>query len=255
MVVTRAVGDELDGGLEAEDGEEFGGELEIGALGFSADIVGLSAAALLEDAPDGIDMVIDIEPVAHVFAIAVDGEGVVLERVLDEARDEFFGVLARAIVIAAVREGGRELVGVGIGADEMVGGGFGGSVRGVGAVGRGFGEEADGAEGAIDLVGGDVVEMDVRKCAHDFEEREGAFDVGFYKGVGGSDAAVDVALCSEMDDGVDLLLAADLLDEGAVIDVSMDEAVAGIARAVAEVIEIGGIGEEIEIDDALNIFA
>lgn len=120
VVVAWAVGNELDLQFLREELGDCRCDLEVGAFGITADIVGLSGAAGAGDAPDGVDMVVDEEPVSDVVAGSVDGKGLAFERAGDEAWDQLFGVLAGTVVIAAVGEGGGEAIGVSVGADKMV---------------------------------------------------------------------------------------------------------------------------------------
>lgn len=79
---------------------------------------------MAEDAPNGLGMVIDIEPVAYVGPAAIDGQGLSFQGMADHEGDELLPVLAGAVVIAAVGDRGRNPIGAGKGADEMVRGGF-----------------------------------------------------------------------------------------------------------------------------------
>src|SRR5580765_7796974 len=81
QVVAGAVGDELDQvGVAAafpraravERGAERAHHIEVAALALAADVVGLADAPLLEHQADRLAMVVDVEPVAAVFAVAVD---------------------------------------------------------------------------------------------------------------------------------------------------------------------------------------
>ncbi len=83
-------------------------------------------------------MILDKEPVAHILAIAVDGNWLFFEAAADGQRNEFFPVLAGAVIVAAVGNAGGEVIGVAVGAHEMIGSGFGSGVGGIGAVGGGF---------------------------------------------------------------------------------------------------------------------
>ena len=49
-------------------------------------------------------MVLDVEPVAHVAAVAVDRQRLALERVQDHERDQLLGELEGAVVVRAVRD-------------------------------------------------------------------------------------------------------------------------------------------------------
>ena len=61
-------------------------------------------APLREHEQDAGAVVLDVEPVAHVAAVAVDRQRLALERVQDHERDQLLGELVRAVVVRAVRD-------------------------------------------------------------------------------------------------------------------------------------------------------
>ena len=144
-----AVFDLCDEGVRlAEDVEDAADEVSIGYLTVAADVVDLSVFALLEDQVDGSAVVFHVEPVPHVFPVAVEG-------------DELFGVLEGAVVVAAAGDGDRDAVGPAAGEGEEVGAGLGAAVGGVGVQRGLFGEKKVRpvqGEVAVDFVGGDLVE-------------------------------------------------------------------------------------------------
>jgi hypothetical protein len=50
-------------------------------------------------------MIIDIEPIAYIFAFAIDRQLLTSYASLNQGRNKFLFVLTRSIVIAAMREG------------------------------------------------------------------------------------------------------------------------------------------------------
>ena len=79
--------------------------------------------------PDPAGEVIDVQPVAHVAAVAVDGQGVASERVEDHQRDQLLGVLARAVVVGASTDNRLQAIGVEVAEHEQVRAGLGRAVR------------------------------------------------------------------------------------------------------------------------------
>ena len=83
-VVAGAVGDVGDllgvglavgaGGLLVEEGADAVNDFDVRFFVQAADVVSLADAAFLEDEPDGGRVVLDVEPVADLHAVAVDGE-------------------------------------------------------------------------------------------------------------------------------------------------------------------------------------
>ena len=74
----------------------------------------------MENHVDGAGMVFHEEPVAHVLALAIDRQRLLVADVVDEERNQLFGELVRAVVIGAVRDNRRHAVGVVERAYEMV---------------------------------------------------------------------------------------------------------------------------------------
>lgn len=104
-------------GVMLEDGVD---DIDVMMLGFAADVVDLPVFSLFEDEPKSMGVVIDIEPVADMEPITVDGELLALGAAVDHARDEFFRVLVRAIVVRTMGDGRGEAIGDGPSADKVV---------------------------------------------------------------------------------------------------------------------------------------
>ena len=71
---------------------------EIVPLVVPADVVHFAFAAFPNDEVDSAAVVLRVEPVPHVRAVAVDGEGLVFQRVDEHEGDELLRELVRAIV-------------------------------------------------------------------------------------------------------------------------------------------------------------
>ncbi len=78
--------------------------LDVLALVGAADVVGLAGAAVHQHRVDAAAEVLDVEPVADLAAVAVDGQGVAVERVEHRQRDQLLRVLARAVVVGAAAD-------------------------------------------------------------------------------------------------------------------------------------------------------
>ena len=108
-------------------------------------------------------MVLDVEPVAHLLAVAVDRQRLAGEGVDDHQRDQLLGEMERPVVVAAVGRQHRQPVGVVPGADQVVARRLARRIGAVRLVGVGFAEgRVVGAERAVDLVGRDVEEAERR---------------------------------------------------------------------------------------------
>ena len=152
-------------------------------LAVGADEVGLAEPALLEDRDDGVVVVVDVDPVADVGAGAVQLGLDALQDAGDLARDELLDVLARAVVVRAVGQRGRDAERADPRPHQQVGArpwsrsrGCEG-LTGVGSVNRVRVVEL---EVAVDLVGGDVVQPHAVP-AHRLEQPVGADDVGLHE--------------------------------------------------------------------------
>ena len=88
--------------------------------------------------------------------------------------------------------------------------------------------------------------------AYDLEQRAGADDVRAHKGPRRRDAAIDMRLRSEMDDGVEGVLGEELLDEGPIADVAMDEDEARVPLDRSEVLALSGVGQRVENDEPFD---
>ena len=101
-IVTLAVGDEGDQRLRlAERVADELHDIEVLHLVVTADVVDLALGALADDEVDGAAVILDIEPVAHVFTRAVDWERLVIERICDHERNELLREVVGAVVIRA----------------------------------------------------------------------------------------------------------------------------------------------------------
>ena len=222
--------------------------VDVGALAIGADEVGLAHLAAGEDGPNGARVVVGVDPVAHVAAVAVELGAHAVQDVGDLARDELLHVLVGAVVVGAVGDGGPHAEGAVPGAHQVVGGRHGGAVGGAGAVGRLLGE-ARGVvqrEVAVDLVGGHVVVAHVI-LARGLQQAEGALDVGAQERRGVIDGVVVVALGGIVHDRV--VAGHEAVQQLRVADVAHDElhAVGGQAR---DVLGVAGVGQLVQDGDA-----
>ena len=82
-----------------------------------------------------------------------------------------------------------------------------------------------------------------------FEQRESADDVRLDERRWAEDRAIDVSLCREVHNGIDLVSAKQIQDELAVADVPMDEDVAIRVGEVGQVLGASGICEGVKVDN------
>ncbi len=180
-------------------------------------------------------MVVHIEPVADIEALAIDRQGLAGQPLDDHQRDELFREVIGPVIVRAVRHQGGQAIGVAPGPDQMVGGGLGGRIGRARIIGGLLGEEAVRPERAEHLVRGDVVEPEPLLGAgvqalpigqHLGQHAEGARHIGLDEGRGPVDRAVHMGLGRQ----VGHHLRAELRDGGAhlarVADIGLEEPVA-----------------------------
>lgn len=79
--------------------EDGGDEGYVGVFFSGTNVVDLARKSVLNDGIDGSAMVVDVDPVAHIAAIAIDRDRLMGKGAADGERDEFLGVLTRPIVV------------------------------------------------------------------------------------------------------------------------------------------------------------
>ena len=222
--------------------------VDVGALAVGADEVGLPHLALGEDGPHGARVVVGVDPVAHVAAVAVELGAHAVQDVGDLARDELLHVLVGAVVVGAVGDRGAQAIGAGPGAHEHVGARLGARVRRGRVVRRLLGELGGVVERqvAVDLVGGDVVVADA-VLADGLQEAEGALDVGAQEGLRVGDGVVVVALGGVVHDRV--VARYQPVQQLGVADVAHDELNA-VRGQPGDVLGVAGVGQLVQDGDA-----
>ena len=244
-VVARAVPHPVEVvGILAHHLEDHAQHRDVVLLAVGADEVGLSHAALREDGPHGRRMVLGVNPVAHVLALAVELGAHAVDDVRDLARDELLHVLVGAVVVRAVRDRGTQAVGAGPSAHEHVGARLGRAVRATRAVRRLLGELRRVVERqvAVDLVGGDVVVADA-VLADGLQQAEGALDVRAQERLRVGDGVVVVALGRVVHDRV--VARHQPIEQPRVADVADDELHA-VGGQPGDVLGVAGVGQLVQ---------
>ena len=94
----------------AHHGQDVAQHGDVVAFPVRADQVGLAQTALGQDGPHAGGVVVRMDPVAHVLAIAVQLRAKTLEDIRDLARDELLHMLEGTVVVRAVRDRGADAV-------------------------------------------------------------------------------------------------------------------------------------------------
>ena len=211
----------------------------------------------MEDGVDGAGVVFHIEPIAHILALAVHGQGLAGADVVDEEGDELLRELVGAVVVRAIGYQCGQPVGVVEGSHEVVAGGLGGTVGAVGGVRCAFCKEgAVKLQRAVHLIRGDVVKalalhVPLPVVFGCLQQGEGAQNVCFCKGEGVFDGAVYMAFRRQMDDAIEPVLFKKRADGLKITDVGLDKRVIWSIFNVLQVGKVAGIGEGVQIDDAV----
>ncbi len=130
-------------------------------LAFTADVVRLPSSSLQKDLPDGLAVVLDVKPVAHVLSVTVNRERFAFDSVQYDQGDQFFGKMVRTVVVRTVRDSNRQSVGVKISPHQVVRGGLGSRVGTSRVIGRCLEEITGFTERSVDLVGADMMKPHV----------------------------------------------------------------------------------------------
>ena len=200
-------------------------------------------------------VVLDIEPVADVLAIAVDRQLLVGQCVDDHQRDELLREVVRAVIVRAARDRRRDLVGAVVGHDEQVSTGLRSRIRARRLEVRLLRKEEIRAverQVAVDLVRRDLMVAVDAVLAASVEQHARADDVRLQENLRILDRAVDMRLRREIDDDVRLLLLKDTVDGLAVCDVRADELEVLLLHRRLERLEVARIRQLIDTNDAVS---
>ena len=189
-------------------------------------------------------VILGVQPLPHLLAVAVDRQRLALEGVRDEERHELLRVLVRAVGVGAARDRGADAVGAAVGEHLQVASGLRRAVRARGAQRVVLERPPACLEIAVHLVRRD---LDVARVvgARPLEQAHRPEHVGVHELLRAEDRAVDVGLGGEVDDRV--AAGSRLRDGVGVGDVPVEELVLdpfqvrGVAR-VRQLVEHGDVG-------------
>ncbi len=230
-------------------------DLEIRALRIPAHVVLLARPPSAEHRQYGIAMIGDVEPVADVAAVAVNGQAPPLDGVHDHERNELLGKLIGPIVVGAVGDDRGQAVSRVPGAHQMVGGGLGRRVGRVRSVGCVLAKGPGVPEGPKDLVGGNMQEPERLEVfgreareqrSRRLQEFEGSVHVRAHEVAGAVDGTIHMTLGREVHHGLGTVFGKQGPHRVAVGDVSAHEQHTIVAEGALEVLEVTGIGQGVE---------
>ena len=218
--------------------------VDVVLLAVGADQVRLADAALGENRPHARAVVLGMDPVAHVLALAVQLRTLTVQDVRDLTRDELLHMLVRTVVIRAVRDRRPNPVRARPGAHKHVARGLGGAVRRARMVRGGFREPGRVVQRqiAVHLVGAHVVVADpvLPDC---LEQAERALDVRFQERLRVRDRIVVMGLGRVVHDRV--VARHDPVEQLGVADVAVHE-LDTILRQARDILDVARIGQGIQ---------
>ena len=81
--------------------------LKVTPLAIGSDQIRLPQPALIQNGPYSTSMVINVNPITNIFAVAIQPRAFTTSNALYHSRNELLFVLQRTIVVAAVRDSDR----------------------------------------------------------------------------------------------------------------------------------------------------
>lgn len=213
-------------------------------LAVRADQVGLADPAFGQDRPHAAGMVLGVDPVAYVLALAVQLRPLALEDVRDLAGDELLHMLVRAVVVRAVGNCGPQAVRAGPRAHQHVGRGLRARVRAGRMVRGGLREPGRiiQSEVAIHLVRAHVVVADPI-LPDRLEQAERAFHVRPQERFRVRDRIVVMGLGRVVHDRV--VARHDPVEQLGVADVAVHE-LDTVLRQARDVLDVARIGQSVQ---------
>ena len=111
-----------------QNGAERFDQIEVRPLILAADIIAAPQGAPVHHRQQRLGVVFDIEPVAHIAAIAIDRQRLTRQRVQNNHRNELFREVIGAVIVGAIGQQDRQPIGLPPGAHQMIRGGLGGRI-------------------------------------------------------------------------------------------------------------------------------
>ena len=218
--------------------------VDVVLLAVGTDQVRLADAALGENRPHARAVVLGVDPVAHVLALAVQLRTLPVQNVRDLARDELLHVLVRAVIVTAVRDRRPDPVRARPRAHQHVGRRLRGRIR-AGRMVRGTLREPGRivqGEVAVHLVRAHVVVADP-VLPDRLQKAERALDVRFQERLRIRDRIVVMGLGRVVHDRV--VARHDPVEQLSVADVAVHE-LDTILRQTRDILDVARIGQGIQ---------
>src|ERR1700676_2640908 len=140
----------------------------------AADVIDLATSSSLENGENPTAIVFHMQPVALLFAVAVDWKRYTLEGIRDHQRQKLFGKLEGAIIVGRTSDQRGEFVGAHVGTNQEVRGSLGSGVGATRLEGKIFAGERIWSDVAINFVGRNVNEARYGELTSHLQESEGS---------------------------------------------------------------------------------
>jgi hypothetical protein len=206
--------------------DEFG-NFEITVFIIPSDIVDRGLPCSQKYFPYSIAVILDIEPVADIGPIAVEGDCLILTEEVDTVGDEFLTILVRTVVIRAAGDDIVEAIGATIGFHEEIASCLARTIGARGIDGRIFREKSSIREISIDFIGRNMMESLESKCSMGIEEILRTDDIGLREKSWIFYTIIHMTLCGEVDDIGREIFLVDFLYLGSVSDIRLFEKIVG----------------------------
>ena len=249
----------------------------------TADVIGFCRLTVVENHVNSPRMIHHIQPVAHVFPLAIHRQRLAVTDVVDEQRNQLLRELIRPVVVRTVRHDGRHAVRVVECPHKVVTACLAGRVGAVWIILRILVEEilpvrqvmfrrrSRGSERRLDtlrmchlqrpvyLVGRDMIEtLALILLRQTFpvhlgclQQRQRTHHVGACKGKRILDAAVHMALCSQVNDTIYVIQLHQILHLLVVADVRLYEHIVRLVLNVFQVRQVPRIRQLVQVDDTV----
>ena len=99
-------------------------DFKIGLFVVTAYVVDFAFHTLADNQVDSFAVVFHVEPVTHVTAVAIDGEVLAFENILDDKRNQLFREVIRTVVVGAAADSYRHFISVAVSHHNQVGTGL-----------------------------------------------------------------------------------------------------------------------------------
>src|SRR5258708_34541007 len=146
----------------------------------TADVVDLVDSSPFENGENSSTIIFHVQPVALLFAVAIDRKGFVVERIRDHKREEFFGKLVGTVIVRGASDQSGKFVRANVGAYQEVRASLGSGIGTAWLERRIFAGVGSRSDISIDFVGGNVNEALYADPSSHLHEIPPPRDAAFY---------------------------------------------------------------------------